>query len=64
MPISPKLDGVTPEQGNTILQLVAIAENGTTNWPSAFTYCEDIKDGRGYTCNIVGKNFILCKCKS
>lgn len=45
---------VTPEQSNTILSLVSIAENSTTNWQANYNYIEDIKDGRGYTINIVG----------
>lgn len=47
MGITPKLNGVSTQQANIILELVSIAENGNTNWASHFTYCEDIKDGRG-----------------
>ena len=48
------LSGVNSEQSNTILSLVSIAENSTTDWKSNYTYIEDISDGRGYTINIVG----------
>jgi chitosanase len=46
--------GLTREQCDTILSLVAIAENSTTRWGEKFDYCENIKDGRGYTVSIVG----------
>lgn len=46
---------VTPAPvARTVLALVSTAENSTTNWESAYTYIEDIKDGRGYTAGIVG----------
>jgi len=46
--------GMTIEQCDTIMSLVAIAENGTTKWPQHYNYVEDIKDGRGVTCSLVG----------
>lgn len=63
------LSGINSEQSNTILSLVSIAENSTTDWKSNYTYIEDISDGRGSsphwatpkdTC-IYYKNFILEK---
>lgn len=45
---------MTSQQCNTILSLVSIAENSDTNWSQYYTYIQDIKDGRGYTTNIVG----------
>lgn len=46
--------GMTIEQCDTIMSLVAIAENGTTNWAQHYQYIEDIRDKRGYTCSLVG----------
>ncbi len=46
--------GLTPNQADTILSLVSIAENSTTSWWDHYNYIEDIGDGRGYTLNIVG----------
>lgn len=46
--------GCTLEQAETIQSLVAIPENSTTNWQKAYGYIEDISDGRGATCGIVG----------
>jgi hypothetical protein len=46
--------GMTALQSDAILSLVSIAENGNTSWWDHYTYIEDIKDGRGYTINIVG----------
>lgn len=37
-----------------ILSLVCIAENSSTKWWNSYNYCENIKDGRGYTVSIVG----------
>jgi chitosanase len=36
------------------LRITSTAENSTTNWTTAYTYIEDIGDGRGYTGGIVG----------
>jgi chitosanase len=37
-----------------VLELVSTAENSTKSWRSAYSYIEDIGDGRGYTAGIVG----------
>jgi chitosanase len=36
------------------MQVVATAENSSTDWRAQFPYIEDIGDGRGYTAGIVG----------
>ncbi|GAA0541123.1 hypothetical protein GCM10010172_23060 [Paractinoplanes ferrugineus] len=36
------------------LELVSSAENSTLDWRSAYSYIEDIGDGRGYTAGLVG----------
>ncbi|KAJ3042899.1 hypothetical protein HDV00_006461 [Rhizophlyctis rosea] len=46
--------GLSKEQCDTILSLVAVAENSTTKWHKKYDYCEDIGDGRGLTVSIVG----------
>ena len=38
--------GLTREQCDTILSLVSIAENSSTEWWNQYGYIEDIKDGR------------------
>jgi chitosanase len=43
-----------PTTKELALQLVSTAENSTTNWRSAYSYIEDIGDGRGYTAGLVG----------
>lgn len=48
------LPGATNEQVHTILSLVSIAENSTTEWWTKFNYCENIHDGRGYTVGLFG----------
>ncbi|PWU15876.1 MAG: hypothetical protein C5B49_11240 [Bdellovibrio sp.] len=54
-PIPNRLPGnLTAAQADTILRLVSIAENGTTEWWKKYSYIEDIGDGRGFTLNIVG----------
>lgn len=45
---------MTALQADTILSLVSIAENDTTQWWTQYNYIQDIGDGRGYTINIVG----------
>ena len=39
---------------DTAFSLVASAENSTTDYRSTYGYIEDIGDGRGYTCGIIG----------
>ncbi|MDE8703020.1 chitosanase [Adlercreutzia equolifaciens] len=39
---------------STAFSLVSSAENSTTNYRSTYGYIEDIGDGRGYTCGIIG----------
>jgi chitosanase len=46
--------GCSLVQADTIQSLVSIAENSTINWQNAYTYIENINDGRGYTCGLVG----------
>jgi len=46
--------GMSREQCDTILSIVAIAENSTTKWWEAYNYAEDIHDRRGLTCSLVG----------
>ena len=48
------IPGCSLNDADTIQSLVAIPENSTTNWEKAYTYIEDIKDGRGFTCGLVG----------
>ena len=36
------------------LRITSTAENSTTNWTTAYSYIEDIRDGRGLTAGIVG----------
>ena len=38
----------------TAFSLVSSAENSTTDYRSTYGYIEDIGDGRGYTCGIIG----------
>ncbi|KAI9202745.1 lysozyme-like domain-containing protein [Polychytrium aggregatum] len=51
---------LTPAQIYTILSLVWVAENSNGNfagvvpWYTAYSYIQDIGDGRGYTINLVG----------
>jgi chitosanase len=48
-------DGYTgPVKKEIALELVSTAENSTKNWRSAYSYIQDIGDGRGYTAGIVG----------
>jgi len=46
--------GMSREQCDTIMSLVAIAENATTKWWKKFDYCENIGDGRGITTSLIG----------
>ena len=45
---------MTDVQNDTILSLVSIAENDSTSWWNQYSYCEDIKDGRGFTAGFYG----------
>lgn len=47
---------LTPEQVDTIMQLVSLPENGSTRWPLFYNYIEWGKDSslRGYTGTIFG----------
>ncbi|KAI9091906.1 lysozyme-like domain-containing protein [Phlyctochytrium arcticum] len=54
IPYSSLPGGLTIQQCETIMSLVSIAENSTTNWWQNYAYCEDIKDGRGITVSLVG----------
>lgn len=38
----------------TIFSLVSSAENSTTDYEKEYSYIEDIGDGRGYTCGLIG----------
>lgn len=51
IPLAGKLTSI---QIDTVLSLVSIAENSSTSWHDQYGYCENIKDGRGYTCGLVG----------
>ena len=48
------LTGLDPGQVDTILQLVSLAENGTTDYDEQHEYIEFLGDGRGYTCSLYG----------
>lgn len=39
---------------DTAFSLVSSAENSTLDYRSTYSYIEDIGDGRGYTCGIIG----------
>lgn len=39
---------------DTVFSLVSSAENSTTDFNAEYGYIEDIGDGRGYTCGIIG----------
>lgn len=42
------------ELRDTVFALVSSAENSTTDYEKEYGYIEDIGDGRGYTCGIIG----------
>ncbi|MFT3695090.1 MAG: chitosanase [Kofleriaceae bacterium] len=44
----------TPVKKQTFLEMVNSAEQSKLDWTTAYPYCEDIGDGRGYTTGIVG----------
>lgn len=48
--------GLSPEQVDTIMQLISLPENGTTKWPLFYNYIEYGDDHalRGYTTTIFG----------
>lgn len=46
--------GLTPEQVDTTLQLISLAENGEPQWWKHYNYIERLGDGRGYTVTIFG----------
>jgi hypothetical protein len=48
------LAGLTPEQVDTVLQLICLPENGSTDYDRAHEYCSFLGDGRGYTCSLYG----------
>ncbi|TPX61533.1 chitosanase [Powellomyces hirtus] len=49
---TPTLAALTDCQKSMVQQLTNTFENSQTHF--AFDYCQDIKDGRGFTCGIVG----------
>jgi len=44
----------TPVKKQIFLEMVNSAEQSKLDWTTAYPYCEDIGDGRGYTTGIVG----------
>lgn len=49
-----EVTGMTPEQADTALQLISLAENGEPMWWKHYNYIEKLGDGRGYTVTIFG----------
>jgi chitosanase len=43
-----------PAEKEIAMELVSSAENSTLDWRSAYSYIEDIGDGRGYTAGLIG----------
>ena len=43
-----------PGEKEIAMELVSSAENSTLDWRSAYSYIEDIGDGRGYTAGLIG----------
>jgi chitosanase len=43
-----------PREKEIAMELVSSAENSTLDWRSAYSYIEDIGDGRGYTAGLIG----------
>ena len=43
-----------PREKEIAMELVSSAENSTLDWRSAYSYVEDIGDGRGYTAGLIG----------
>lgn len=46
--------GMAPEQCDTVLRLICLAENGEPQWWDHYNYIEKLGDGRGYTATIFG----------
>lgn len=46
--------GFTSEQMNNCMALIAVVENATVDWHTAYGYCQDNKAGNGVTFNIMG----------
>ena len=44
----------SPREKEIAMELVSSAENSTLDWRSAYSYIEDIGDGRGYTAGLIG----------
>jgi hypothetical protein len=44
----------TPVKKQIFLEMVNSAEQSALDWTTAYPYCEDIGDGRGYTTGIAG----------
>jgi chitosanase len=44
----------TPVKKEIFLEMLNSAEQSTLDWTAAYSYCEDIHDGRGYTTGIAG----------
>ena len=44
----------TPVKKQIFLEMVNSAEQSALDWTTAYPYCEDIHDGRGYTTGIAG----------
>ncbi|MGZ4493559.1 MAG: chitosanase [Nocardioides sp.] len=43
-----------PREKEIAMELVSSAENSTLSWRSAYSYIQDIGDGRGYTAGLIG----------
>lgn len=56
--VTPDANGVvtlaTPVKKQIFLEMVNSAEQSALDWTTAYPYCEDIGDGRGYTTGIAG----------
>jgi hypothetical protein len=46
--------GFTEQQADTILSLIALPENSTTEWFKQYNYAERLHDGRGWTVTLYG----------
>ena len=46
--------GFDGEQWDNVMKIVNKPEQDSLNWVAAYSYCEDIKDNRGFTIGIVG----------
>lgn len=54
VPPASSLELHSPVLRSTIFALVSSAENSTTDYEKEYSYIEDIGDGRGYTCGLIG----------